>query len=122
MYASDDGLTTRTASGPMVNYDDPDAYWDQMEGGRTSAPTTDFLPVKYVEAAGRPAVLGDLADLNADVRGDALNYRDPAIATPQDKVTGVSSATIMGALVVQVCCWAARVQKLCTPLRHSWAP
>jgi hypothetical protein len=29
-----------------------------------------------------------VADLNADVRGDALNYRDPAIAVPQDKATG----------------------------------
>jgi hypothetical protein len=36
-----------------------------------------------------PNSMATVADLNADVRGDALNYRDPAIATPQDKVTGV---------------------------------
>jgi hypothetical protein len=54
----------------MVNFDDPATYSDQLEAGRTTA------------------VLGDLADLNADVRGDAMNYRDPAIATPQDKATG----------------------------------
>jgi hypothetical protein len=56
----------------MVNADDSAAYSDQLEGGRTTA------------------VLGDLADLNADVRGDALNYRDPAIAVPQDKATGMA--------------------------------
>ncbi len=35
-----------------------------------------------------PSDIATVADLNADVRGDAYNYRDPAIATPQDKVTG----------------------------------
>uniref|UniRef100_A0A383VN92 Uncharacterized protein n=1 Tax=Tetradesmus obliquus TaxID=3088 RepID=A0A383VN92_TETOB len=33
-----------------------------------------------------PSVLFDAADLNADVRDTASGYRDPAIATPQDKV------------------------------------
>jgi hypothetical protein len=35
-----------------------------------------------------PNTTATVADLNADVRGDALNYRDPAIAVPQDKATG----------------------------------
>jgi hypothetical protein len=35
-----------------------------------------------------PNSTATVADLNADVRGDALNYRDPAIAVPQDKATG----------------------------------
>jgi uncharacterized phage infection (PIP) family protein YhgE len=39
-----------------------------------------------------PNSMATVADLNADVRGDALNYRDPAIATPQDKVTGALPA------------------------------
>jgi hypothetical protein len=34
------------------------------------------------------AVLFETADLNADVRDAADSYRDPAIATPQDKVAG----------------------------------
>ena len=34
-----------------------------------------------------PAV-GDLADLNDDVRDTATDYRDPAVAVPQDKVQG----------------------------------
>jgi hypothetical protein len=35
-----------------------------------------------------PAVLFETADLNADVRDTATDYRDPAIAVPQDKVAG----------------------------------
>ena len=42
---------------------------------------------KMFSAMPMPAV-GELADLNADVRGDAANYRDPAIAVPQDKASG----------------------------------
>jgi hypothetical protein len=37
--------------------------------------------------------VGDVADLNADVRNDATNYRDPAIAVPQDKVSGADATT-----------------------------
>jgi hypothetical protein len=33
-------------------------------------------------------VLFETADLNADVRDTATDYRDPAIAVPQDKVAG----------------------------------
>jgi len=35
-----------------------------------------------------PNNIATLADLNADVRNEASDYRDPAIATPQDKLTG----------------------------------
>jgi len=88
VYASDTGLMSRTASGPVVNYDDPDAYWDQLEGARTPGPATEYVPVKYVEAAAAPTVLGDIADQNADVRGLSANYRDPAGAIQQDKAKG----------------------------------
>jgi hypothetical protein len=33
-----------------------------------------------------PNTTATVADLNADVRNEASDYRDPAIATPQDKV------------------------------------
>lgn len=89
VHVSDNGLMPRTASGPVVNYDDPDAYWDALEGGRTPpAPATEYVRVKYVEAAQPTPVLGELADLNGDVRGLANTYRDPLIAGPQDKTTG----------------------------------
>jgi hypothetical protein len=61
---------TRAASGPVVNYDDPNTQWDQLEG------------------LASPAVLADVADLNADVRGLSENYRDPAGAIQQDKAAG----------------------------------
>jgi hypothetical protein len=61
---------TRAASGPVVNYDAPNSYWDQIEA---ATPTT---------------VLGDVAALNDDVRGLAFRYRDPLIAGPQDKTPG----------------------------------
>jgi hypothetical protein len=35
-----------------------------------------------------PNSMAVVADLNADVRGEATNYRDPAIAVPQDKAAG----------------------------------
>jgi len=35
-----------------------------------------------------PNSTATLADLNADVRNEASDYRDPAIATPQDKLAG----------------------------------
>jgi len=35
-----------------------------------------------------PNSIATLADLNADVRNEASDYRDPAIATPQDKLAG----------------------------------
>jgi hypothetical protein len=44
-----------------------------------------------------PAV-GDLADLNADVRNDATDYRDPAIAVPQDKVSDAVSGKASSSL------------------------
>lgn len=91
VYASDAGLTTRTASGPAINYDDPDAYWDQLEGegaSRTTTPPFEFLPIKYVEAAAGPSVVADLADLNKDVRGLSENYRDLAGAIQQGKAAG----------------------------------
>ncbi|KAF8072583.1 HOC1 [Scenedesmus sp. PABB004] len=78
----------RAASGPPANMEDPDSYFDALEGGARAAPA---LAVKYVEA-GRPVrPLATLADLNADVRGAAGDYRDPAIATPQDKVADALS-------------------------------
>ena len=40
-----------------------------------------------VSSVPTPAV-GDLADLNADVRGASKNYRDPAGAVQQDKFAG----------------------------------
>jgi hypothetical protein len=40
--------------------------------------------------------LAELADLNADVRDAASDYRDPAIATPQDTVAGVVTAILGG--------------------------
>jgi hypothetical protein len=42
---------------------------------------------KAVSALPTPAV-GDVADLNADVRGDATEYRDPAGAVQQDTAAG----------------------------------
>jgi hypothetical protein len=81
---------TRAASGPVVNYD-PDA-WYALEGSQAApAPAAGaFQSVKYAEAGLlRPPVLGEVADLNADVRNEASDYRDPAIATPQDKLAGV---------------------------------
>jgi hypothetical protein len=88
----------RSTSGPVVNYDDPDAYWDQLEGGRGphTTPAMEYRPVKYVEAAAPAVVLGDIADQNADVRSLAEDYRDPAIATPQDKVTGAEPQGCLG--------------------------
>jgi hypothetical protein len=38
-----------------------------------------------------PNTTATLGDLNADMRSDAYTYRDPAIATPQDKATGAPS-------------------------------
>jgi hypothetical protein len=38
-------------------------------------------------------VLFETADLNADVRDTATDYRDPAIAVPQDKVAGGCAAS-----------------------------
>jgi hypothetical protein len=36
-----------------------------------------------------------VADLNADVRDTASNYRDPAIAAPQDQVVGESLLALL---------------------------
>lgn len=41
--------------------------------------------IKGNSSLATPNSLATVADLNADVRGAADNYRDPAIATPQDK-------------------------------------
>jgi hypothetical protein len=46
------------------------------------------LSVKGGNSALPTNPLGVVADLNADVRGEAADYRDPAIATPQDKAAG----------------------------------
>lgn len=95
MRVADAGLAPRTASGPAMNMDDPDAYWDAIlgEDGRPAPPATSYEAVKYVEAraagsGGGPALLSELADLNADVRGASEDYRDPAAAIQQDKIAG----------------------------------
>lgn len=50
-----------------------------------------------------PNSLATLADLNADVRGAAESYRDPAIAVPQDKAQGkLEGACVWG--------WCVRAQ------------
>ena len=43
-----------------------------------------------------PNSIATLADQNADVRSLAEDYRDPAIATPQDKVTGAEPQGCLG--------------------------
>ena len=43
------------------------------------------------------STLATVADLNADVRSDACTYRDPAVATPQDNVTGKGTGSCMPA-------------------------
>ena len=52
---------------------------------------TNGIP-KFTSALPTPAV-GDLADLNADVRGASKNYRDPAGAVQQDKFAGETGCT-----------------------------
>ena len=48
-----------------------------------------------------PNTTATVADLNADVRSDAYTYRDPAVATPQDNVTGMHTLMPL--------CWAFTV-------------
>ena len=61
-----------------------------------------------------------IADLNADVRYEASDYRDPAIATPQDKVQDKLSGehccckwTGTGGSFRHTCCWQHRTGYVC---------
>eukprot|EP00775_Hariotina_reticulata_P007032 gene7032-7246_t len=66
----------------------------------SAASTTSFVETAKEMGKQVPAVVaapgvafGELADLNADVRDTATNYRDPAIAAPQDTVADAVSGT-----------------------------
>lgn len=95
---------------------------------------SDALPAACPPLHRLPAVLFDGADLNADVRDTASGYRDPAIATPQDKVAGgwllfvgalyavLSLAPFPCASTMHLDCFPARLQPLCMHISWHAAP
>jgi glycine cleavage system H lipoate-binding protein len=84
-----DKFADKVKSGPSLGSSD---LGDSIKSGLKDAQKK---ATKAVSALPTPAV-GDLADLNADVRNDATDYRDPAIAVPQDKVSGAVSGSSSG--------------------------
>jgi hypothetical protein len=69
-----------------------------------------------------PNTTATVGDLNADVRSDAYTYRDPAIATPQDNVTGKQTLMHMAGFCADIHVHGLELSRYCTVFSvAAWA-